>query len=92
MMPLLKFLFATFSNKEGATRASAATVAAVGAGWFLFTPLIAFNAFKAGQDHQNKLMWKDHALIRDALQHAGIFVPTLTDDVAAPNPPKLDGN
>ena len=79
ILRLAKFLFDTFTDKAGATRFSAATVSAVVAGWFLFMPMIAFKAFKAGQDHQNRLMWKDHALIRDALQHADIFVPTLTD-------------
>ena len=79
ILRLAKFLFDTFTDKAGATRFSAATVSAVVAGWFLFTPMIAFKAFKAGQDHQNRLMWKDHALIRDALQKAHIFVPTLTD-------------
>lgn len=73
-------LFAAFSNKEGATRASAAVVSAVVVCWQLFVPSSTFNTFRAQQDEQNRLMWKDHALIRDTLAAHGIYVPTLTDD------------
>ena len=79
-MQLIKFIFGCFADKEGATRASAATVSAVVACWFIFTPTVTFLAFKAGQDHQNRLMWKDAALIRDTLAAHNIYVPTLTDD------------
>ena len=83
-MRLIKFIFGCFADKEGATRASAATVSAVVACWFIFTPTVTFLAFKAGQDHQNRLMWKDAALIRDTLAAHQIYVPTLTDESPLP--------
>jgi hypothetical protein len=78
MRRLISFLFSAFSDKEGTARASASTVAAVITCWLVFTPIITFTAYKAGQDHQNALLWAEVAQIKNTLgEKYNIFIPEI---------------
>ena len=78
MRKLINFLTGAFSDKEGVARASASTVSAVVACWLVFTPLITFEAFKAGQDSQNAMLWAEIAQIKNTLgERYNVFIPEI---------------